>query len=91
LRCKKQPQTFKRNPENKKEAAIFPWREQSFRQSSKTGKQINGESPTAITETYIGQINVKLKKYSTALKYYFESLIYFKKEDKFQNVAMIGL
>jgi len=55
----------------------------------KLGKQINDESSIAVTQTYIGQINGKLKKFTSAIKYYNESLSYFKKVGKFKNEAII--
>ncbi|MBC7865460.1 MAG: tetratricopeptide repeat protein [Bacteroidia bacterium] len=53
------------------------------------GKKLNDPESLSITNTYIGQVNVKLKKYSLAIKYYNESLLYFRKRGKLKNVAIV--
>ncbi|MDP2386974.1 MAG: histidine kinase dimerization/phosphoacceptor domain -containing protein [Bacteroidota bacterium] len=57
--------------------------------AQRIGKKLNDEKLLAVTNTYIGQVNIKLKEYDRGIKAYKQSLIYFEKEKKHRNQAIV--
>ncbi|HEY1038808.1 MAG TPA: tetratricopeptide repeat protein [Bacteroidia bacterium] len=53
------------------------------------GKKLNDEDLLSITNTYIAQVNVKLKQYQRGINAYKQTLQYFEREGKTRNQAIV--